>query len=77
MDKRGLRFTDERDEHPKEYVQDEIPGLELRTILEGMSVEERETEKQRCLDEINEREKLVWAINTVNDAEGVNGWGDN
>lgn len=47
-----------------------IPGLELNEIIEAMSPEERREEKQRLLDEINDREKLVWLINEVNEVEG-------
>ena len=42
-----------------------IPGLEIRTILEGMTPEQLKEEKQRLLDEMSEREKMVWLINDV------------
>ena len=48
-----------------------LPGLELNEIVEQMSPAERLEYKQRLLDEINDREKLVWLINEVNDIEGI------
>lgn len=51
--------------------QDALPGLELYEIVERMSVQERAEYKQRLLDEINDREKLVWLINEVNEVEGI------
>ena len=48
-----------------------LPGLELHEIVETMSPAERLEYKQRLLDEINDREKLVWIINEVNDIEGI------
>lgn len=48
-----------------------LPGLELHEVIEAMSPEERLEEKQRLLDEISDREKLVWIINEVNDVEGI------
>ena len=48
-----------------------IPELELHEIVEQMSLAERLEYKQRLLDEINDREKLVWIINEVNDVEGI------
>ena len=48
-----------------------LPGLELHEIVERMSVQERAEYKQRLLDDINDREKLVWLINEVNEVEGI------
>ena len=48
-----------------------LPSLELHEIVEQMSPAERLEYKQRLLDEINDREKLVWIINEVNDVEGI------
>lgn len=48
-----------------------LPGLELHEIVENMPVAERLEYKQKLLDEISDREKLVWLINEVNDIEGV------
>lgn len=48
-----------------------LPGLELHEIVEQMSPAERLEHKQRLLDEINDREKLVWIINEVNEIEGI------
>lgn len=48
-----------------------LPGLELHEIVEQMSPAERLECKQRLLDEINDREKLVWIINEVNEIEGI------
>lgn len=48
-----------------------LPELELHEIVEQMSPAERLEYKQRLLDEINGREKLVWLINEVNDIEGI------
>ena len=48
-----------------------LPGLELYEIVEQMSPAERLEHKQRLLDEINDREKLVWIINEVNEVEGI------
>ena len=45
--------------------------LELHEIVEQMSPAERLEYKQRLLDEINDREKLVWLINEVNEMEGI------
>ena len=46
-----------------------LPGLELHEIVEGMSPVERAEYKQKLLDEINDREKLVWLINEVTEVE--------
>lgn len=51
-------------------IQKEIPGLELNTIIESMSYIERLTYRDKLLQEIDDREKLVWLINDVNEAEG-------
>lgn len=48
-----------------------LPGMGLHDIVEGMSPAERATYKQNLLDEINDREKLIWLINEVNEIEGV------
>ena len=48
-----------------------LPGLELHEIVEDMSPAERLEYKQKLLDEISDREKLVWLINEVNDVEGI------
>lgn len=48
-----------------------LPGLELHEIVETMSPAERLECKQRLLDEISDREKLVWIINEVNEVEGI------
>ena len=48
-----------------------LPELELNEIVEQMLPAERLEYKQRLLDEINDREKLVWLINEVNDVEGI------
>lgn len=55
----------------KKKEQEALPGLELHEVIEAMSPVERAEYKQKLLDEINEREKLVWLINEVNDVEGV------
>ena len=62
------------DEEIKEYRRnrpeaDALPGLELHEIVEGMSPVERAEYKQKLLDEINDREKLVWLINEVEEVE--------
>ena len=48
-----------------------LPGLELHEIVERMSPAERLEYKQKLLDEINDRDRLVWLINEVNDMEGI------
>ena len=48
---------------------DALPGLELHEIVEGMLPAERAEYKERLLDEINDREKLVWLINEVEEVE--------
>ena len=62
------------DEEIKEYRRnlpeaDALPGLELHEIVEWMSPVERAEYKQKLLDEINDREKLVWLINEVEEVE--------
>ena len=49
--------------------QEALPGLELHEIVEAMSPAERAEYKQKLLDEINDREKLVWLINEVEEVE--------
>jgi len=50
--------------------QEPIPELELSLIVESMSFEHRLQYKQKLLSEIDDREKMVWLINDVNQAEG-------
>lgn len=51
--------------------QEALPGLDLTDIVERMLPEERSMYKQKLLDEINDREKLIWLINEVNHVEGI------
>lgn len=57
--------------YQEETERQALPGMELHEIIEGMSPAERLVYKQKLLDEINDREKLVWLINEVNEVEGV------
>ena len=62
-----------RREKPEEDigVMEALPGLELHNTVEGMSVAERARYKQELLDGINDREKLIWLINRVNEVEQI------
>lgn len=51
--------------------QEALPGMELNDIIERMLPEERAMYKQKLLDEITDREKLVWLINEANHVEGI------
>lgn len=51
--------------------QEALPGMELHDIIERMLPEERAMYKQKLLDEINDREKLIWLINEANHVEGI------
>lgn len=48
-----------------------LPGMELHEIVESMSPAERLEYKTKLLSEIDDREKLVWLINEVNEVEGI------
>lgn len=48
-----------------------LPDMELVTVVEGMSPQERLAHKAKLLAEISDRESLVHLINDVNDMEGV------
>ena len=56
---------------PEQEEQPALPDMELVNFIERMSVQERAEYKQKLLDEINDREKLVWLINEVNEVEEV------
>lgn len=48
-----------------------LPDMELVSIIENMTADERKDNKRRLLDEISDREALCRMIDDANEGEGI------